>query len=97
MPRDFFDPTPEHQIVFLIGTTTLREAERLVEACERCRPYEPEGVTGVDPHHVPPVNVRERAKPIELDLVNPVGMVERFRPARQTHGMHVGKAHGHSR
>ena len=42
MPRDFFDPTPEHQIVFLNGTATLREAERPVEACERCRSYEPE-------------------------------------------------------
>jgi len=39
MPRDFFDPT---QNVVLIDAVTLREAERLVEACERCRPYEAE-------------------------------------------------------
>jgi hypothetical protein len=36
MPRDFFGPTPEQQNVVLINTTTLREAERLIESCEHC-------------------------------------------------------------
>ena len=38
MPRDFFDPTPEQQIVVLVDETTLREAERLIESCEHCNP-----------------------------------------------------------
>jgi len=42
MPRDFFDQTPEQQNVVLIESATLGEAERLVEACERCRPSEAE-------------------------------------------------------
>jgi hypothetical protein len=36
MARDFFDPTPEQQIVVLIGAATLRKAERLIESCEHC-------------------------------------------------------------
>jgi len=36
MPRDFFDPTPEEQVVVLIEAATLRKAERLVESCEQC-------------------------------------------------------------
>ena len=35
---DFFDPTPEQQIVVLIDVTTLRNAERLIESCEHCNP-----------------------------------------------------------
>lgn len=42
MSREFFDPTPEQQKVFLIERATLREAERLAEACEHCRPNEAE-------------------------------------------------------
>jgi len=38
MPRDFFDPTPEQQIVVLISAATLYEAERLIESCEGCNP-----------------------------------------------------------
>jgi hypothetical protein len=57
MPRDFFDPTPEQQNVVLINTTTLREAERLIESCEHCNPEGAEipfdnildRVTGSDP------------------------------------------------
>ena len=36
MPRDFFDPTPEEQIVVLVDTATLRKAEKLIESCEAC-------------------------------------------------------------
>src|SRR5262252_8284753 len=38
MLRDFFNPTSEQQNVTLIGTVTLREAERLIESCEACNP-----------------------------------------------------------
>jgi len=38
MPRGFFDPTPEQQIVILVDAATLREAEKLVESCEACNP-----------------------------------------------------------
>ena len=36
MPRDFFDPTPEQQIVILVNTFTLNKAEQLIESCEHC-------------------------------------------------------------
>jgi hypothetical protein len=36
MPRDFFDPTPEQEIVVLIDAAALRKAERLIESCEHC-------------------------------------------------------------
>ena len=36
MTRDFFDPTPERQIIVLVDAVTLRKAERLIEACEHC-------------------------------------------------------------
>jgi hypothetical protein len=36
MPRDFFDPTPEQQVVVLVDIATLRQAERLIESCEDC-------------------------------------------------------------
>jgi len=36
MPRDFFDPSPEQQIVVLIDTATLHIAERLIESCKHC-------------------------------------------------------------
>jgi hypothetical protein len=38
MTRDFFDPTPEEQIVGLVDATTVRNAERLIESCEACNP-----------------------------------------------------------
>ena len=57
MPRDFFDPTPEHQNVTLIDAATLRKAERLMESCEHCHPDDADipfdwildRVTGSDP------------------------------------------------
>ena len=36
MSRDFFDPTPEQQVVVLVESATLRQAERLIESCEDC-------------------------------------------------------------
>ena len=38
MTRDFFDPTPEEQIVIMVDASTLRKAERLIESCEGCNP-----------------------------------------------------------
>ena len=38
--RDFFDLTPEEQIVVLVDLATLRTAERLIESCEGCNPNE---------------------------------------------------------
>jgi hypothetical protein len=57
MPRDFFDPTPEQQIVILIDAAILRNAERLIESCEACNeedaqiPFDNilDRVTGSDP------------------------------------------------
>ena len=36
MSGDFFDPTPEQQVVVLVESATLRQAERLIESCEHC-------------------------------------------------------------
>jgi hypothetical protein len=36
MPRDFFDPTPEDQIVVLIKDADLGRAEKLIIGCEGC-------------------------------------------------------------
>jgi hypothetical protein len=36
MPRDLFDPTPEEQLIVLVDSMTMREAERLIESCEHC-------------------------------------------------------------
>ena len=35
---DFFDPTPEDQVVKLIEPAVSRQAERLIESCEHCNP-----------------------------------------------------------
>jgi len=57
MPRDFFDPTSEEQVVVLIDATTVHKAEQLIESCEHCNEEEAEipfdnildRVTGSDP------------------------------------------------
>ena len=36
MSRDFYDPTPEEQIIVLVDSRTLRQAEHLIESCEHC-------------------------------------------------------------
>jgi len=57
MPRDFFDPAPEQQNVVIVSSSTLPEAEKLIESCEHCNPDGAEipfdnildRVTGSDP------------------------------------------------
>ena len=57
MSRDLFDPTPEEQIVVLVGAVRLGRAEKLISSCERCNPEVAEilfdairdHVTGSDP------------------------------------------------
>jgi hypothetical protein len=57
MPHNFFDPTPEDQIVILVDATTLRRAEVLIAFCEHCDEESSEypfdvlldKVTGADP------------------------------------------------
>jgi hypothetical protein len=55
--RDFFDPTPEQQVVVLVESATLRQAERLIDSCEHCNeedaqiPFDNilDRITGSDP------------------------------------------------
>ena len=57
MSRDCFDPTPEQQVVVLVESATIRQAERLIESCEHCNdegtqiPFDNilDRVTGSDP------------------------------------------------
>jgi hypothetical protein len=57
MTRDFFDPTPEEQVVILVDASILRKTERLIESCEACDPEDAQipfdnildRVTGSDP------------------------------------------------
>jgi len=57
MAGEFFDPTPEEQIVVLVNSATTHEAERLIESCGHCNPEGAEipfdnildRVTGSDP------------------------------------------------
>jgi hypothetical protein len=41
MSGDFFDPTPEQQVVVLVESATLRQAERLIESCKLATTKEP--------------------------------------------------------
>jgi hypothetical protein len=36
MSGDFFDPTPDEQVVVLVDSAALRQAERLMESCAHC-------------------------------------------------------------
>ena len=57
MPRDFFDPAPEDQVILPIENGDLRQAEKSIESCEHCNPEGAEipfdvvldQVTGSDP------------------------------------------------
>ena len=57
MSGDFFDPTPDEQVVVLVQSATLRQAEKLIETCEACNeeyaqiPFDNilDRVTGPDP------------------------------------------------
>jgi hypothetical protein len=35
---DFFDPSPEKQVVVFVGRSTTYKAERLIKGCEYCNP-----------------------------------------------------------
>jgi len=57
MPRDFFDPNPEEQVIVLVDRETIRSAEGFIKSCEHCNPEEAEWpfnvvldrMTGSDP------------------------------------------------
>ena len=57
MPREFFDPNPEEQVIVLVDRETIRSAEGFIKSCEHCNPEEAEWpfnvvldrVTGSDP------------------------------------------------
>ena len=57
MSGDFFDPTPEQQVVVLVESASLRQTEKLIESCEHCNeegaqiPFDNilDRVTGSDP------------------------------------------------
>jgi hypothetical protein len=42
MGREFYDPSPEQQVIVLVASETLLRAERLIESCERCNPDDAE-------------------------------------------------------
>jgi uncharacterized protein with PIN domain len=55
--RDFFDPSPEAQVIVLMDEATLRKAELFIESCEHCNregaeiPFDNilDRITGSDP------------------------------------------------
>ena len=57
MPREFFDPTPEEQVIVLVERETVQHAEGFIKSCEHCNPEGAEWpfnavldrVTGSDP------------------------------------------------
>jgi len=57
MPREFFDPTPEEQVIVLVEREAIRNAEGFIQSCEQCNPEGAEWpfsaaldhVTGSDP------------------------------------------------
>jgi hypothetical protein len=57
MPREFFDPTPEQQVIVLFERETVRDAEGFIKSCEQCNPNDAEcpfnvildRITGSDP------------------------------------------------
>jgi hypothetical protein len=38
MSPDFFDPSPEDQVIVLVQQGAIRQAEKLIGACEHCNP-----------------------------------------------------------
>ena len=57
MPREFFDPTPEEQVIVLVERETVRDAQGFIKSCEQCNPDDAEWpfnvvldrITGSDP------------------------------------------------
>ena len=70
MSGDFFDPTPEQQVVVLVESATLRQAERLIESCEHCNEEDAP---------IPFDNILDRV--IGSDLQMSYSNVSKFRPA----------------
>ena len=91
MTRDFFDPTPEDQVVVLIDSATMRKAEQLIESCEHCNREGAEipfanildRITGSDPSvtdyvlEIPAKCPNCRSAILEKTLVVPVYMTAR--------------------
>jgi hypothetical protein len=87
MPRDFFDPTPEEQVIVLVEDETIRNAEGFIKSCEHCNPEEAEWpfnvvldpVTGSDPSvtdyilESPARCPNCRREILEKTLIEPVG------------------------
>ena len=42
MPREFFDRTPEEQVIVLVEHETIRNAEGFIKSCEQCNPDDAE-------------------------------------------------------
>jgi len=42
MRREFFDPTPEEQVIVLVEHKTIRNAEGFIKSCEQCNPGDAE-------------------------------------------------------
>jgi len=38
MPPEFFDPTPEEQVIVLVGREAMRNAEGFIKSCEQSNP-----------------------------------------------------------
>jgi len=57
MQSDWFDPSPEQQIVILVDLAMVHKVERLIESCEACNEngaeipfdYILDSLTGADP------------------------------------------------
>ncbi len=57
MGREYFDPSPEEQVVVLVDGATTRRAEKFIESCEHCNadgadiPFDNvlDRITGSDP------------------------------------------------
>jgi hypothetical protein len=98
MNRDLFDPTPEQQIIVLVGAARVKRAEKLI-ACERCNPEGAEipfdaildYVTGSDPSvtdyilEQPAICPYCRRDVLERTLVHPRYAVASRRPPQLVH------------
>jgi len=42
MPLEFFEPTPEEQVIVLVEDETIRNAEGFIKSCEHCNPDDAE-------------------------------------------------------
>ena len=42
MQREFFDPTPEDQVIVLVKHETVRDVQKFIKSCEHCNPHDAE-------------------------------------------------------